>query len=252
MGGVSAQRNGSRSQPRQARTGETGPAPRQRRPRDSLNRELILDAALRIAERDGLDGLTFIALGQELGAHSTSVYRHFRDKDELLLEMIDELRARSYGLHEPSGDWREDLRSVARHIREHYLRYPQLAQQMSTRSTRRQVDFGNVEFTLDALARAGLDDTDAVLFLRLFGNYVRAMASHEAAVRALDPDLRARDFVGWQLDAAALDPAGYPGVTRLALSLLPMDDPRAFDLGLDALIEAIEKRGRVDRGAGTA
>lgn len=223
----------------------TGPERRPRRPRDSLNRKVILDAALRIAERDGLDGLTFLALGKELGAHATAVYRHFRDKDELVLEMIDELRARSYGHHEPSDDWREDLRSLARHIREHYLRYPRLAQQMSTRSTRRAIEFGNVEFALDALARAGLDDDDAVLYLRLFGNYVRAMASHEAAVRSLDPELKTKDSVGWQVDAAALDPADYPGVTRLASALLPMDDPRAFDLGLEVLIEAIGTRGRL-------
>ena len=225
----------------------TGPPRRPRRPRDSLNREVILDAALRIAERDGLDGLTFIALGQELNAHATSVYRHYRDKDELVLEMIDELRSRSYGLHEPCEDWREDLRSLACHIREHYLRYPRLAQQMSARSTRRSVEFANVEFTLDALARAGLDDEDRVLYLRLFGNYVRAMASHEAAIRALDPDLRTKDFVRWQVDASGLDPAAYPSVTRLASSLLPMDDPRVFDVGLEVLIEAIATRGRLSR-----
>jgi len=225
----------------------TGPERRPRRPRDSLNREVILDAALRIAERDGLDGLTFLALGHELGAHATSVYRHFRDKDELILEMIDELRARSYGLHEPGEDWRGDLRSLARHIHAHYLRHPRLAQQMSTRSTRRPIEFGNVEFALAALARAGLDDEDAVLYLRLFGNYVRAMASHEAAVRGLDPDLKAKDFVRWEIDAAALDPDAYPGVTRLASSLLPMDDPRVFDLGLEVLIEAIGERGRTSR-----
>lgn len=216
-----------------------------RRARDSLNREVILDAALRIAERDGLDGLTFGALGRELGAHATAVYRHYRDKDELVLEMIDELRARSYGVHEPTGDWRADLRSLAGHIREHYHRYPRLAQQMSTRSTRRAIEFANVEFALDALGRAGLHDADAVLHLRLFGNYVRAMAAHEAAVGELEPDLRAKDFVRWQVDAVRLDPATFPGVTRLAPAMLAMDDPRVFDRGLELLLDAIEARGRL-------
>jgi AcrR family transcriptional regulator len=60
-----------------------------RKPRDSLNRSVIIDAGWAIVKRDGLSGLTFQALGDELGAHATSVYRHFRDKDELLLEIID-------------------------------------------------------------------------------------------------------------------------------------------------------------------
>jgi AcrR family transcriptional regulator len=227
----------------------TGASPRRRRPRASLNREVILDAALRIAERDGLDGLTLQALGRELGAHTTAVYRHFRDKDELVLELIDALRAGSYGVHEPGPDWRADLRSIGGHIREHYLRHPRFAQAMSARSTRRAIEFANVELALDALGRAGLDDEDAVLYLRLFGNYVRAMAAHEAAVRDLDPGLKAKDDVRWQVDAAALDPAAYPGVTRLAASLLPMDDPRVFDLGLEMVLDAIEERGRIMRQA---
>ena len=228
---------------------EVAPTRKSRRPRCSLNREVILDAALAIAEREGLDGLTFAALGAELGAHSTAVYRHYRDKDELVLELIDELRARSYGVHEPGPDWRADLRAIGGHIREHYLRYPRLAQAMSARSTRRTTEFANVEFALDALRRAGLGDEDAVLWLRLFGNYVRAMAAHEAAVRDLDPALKAKDHAGWQVDAAGLDAAAFPNVTRLATSMLPMDDPRIFDLGLELVLDAIEERGRVTRAA---
>ena len=120
---------------------------------------------------------------------------------------------------------------------------------MSARSTRRAIEFASVEFALGALARAGLDDEEAVLYLRLFGNYVRAMAAHEAAVRDLDPQLKAKDHVRWQVDAAALDPAAYPGVTRLAASLLPMDDPRVFDVGLELVLDAIAEHGRVTRAA---
>jgi AcrR family transcriptional regulator len=148
----------------------TGPAGRPRRPRDSLNREVILDAALRIAERDGLDGLTFLALGQELGAHATSVYRHFRDKDGSC-SMIDE-PARSYGLHAERGR-REDLRSRASHPG--YLLSCSATDVHAVHPAGDRVR--NVEFA-DAL-RAGLVTGRRPLRL---GNYVRAMASHEAAV----------------------------------------------------------------------
>src|ERR1700689_1646949 len=191
------------------RSGRTaaGARPAQpRRPRDSLNRAVILDAAIRIAERDGLDGLTFQALGQELGAHATAMYRHFRDKDELLLEMIDELRGRSYGdALTSTGRWQDDLRLQAHSIREHYLRYAEFAQQMAPRSTHRSMEIANTEFALSALARAGLDDDEPVLYLRLFGNYTRAMASLEAGVQSLDPGQRAKDRVEWQVAAEGLD-----------------------------------------------
>ena len=67
---------------------------RPRRARDSLSREIIVAAADAVVQRDGLDRLTFQAIGEELDAHPTSIYRHFRDKDELLLALIDTLRAR--------------------------------------------------------------------------------------------------------------------------------------------------------------
>ena len=85
-------------------------AAKRRLPRGSLSREIILAAATTIAQRDGLDGLTFQALGAELGAHPTAVYRHFRDKDELTLGLVDALNAEALAaLGEPTGDWVADL-----------------------------------------------------------------------------------------------------------------------------------------------
>src|SRR5690242_1367618 len=121
---MSTSQDGKRSTAKKPRPG--------RRARHSLSREMILEAAETIAVRDGLDGLTFQALGKELEAHPTSIYRHFRDKDELVLELIDSLRAGSYGGQlEATDSWRDDLRVMARHIHDHYLRYPQFALQMA-------------------------------------------------------------------------------------------------------------------------
>src|SRR5690606_30313822 len=128
------------------------PAKRERRARDSLSRDIIVAAAERVVLRDGLEGLTFQAIGEELDAHPTSVYRHFRDKDDLLLELVDNLRARSYGgTLQPTDDWVDDLRRLGRTIHDHYMRYPQFALQMVTRTTRRPTEFSTVEFSLDAL-----------------------------------------------------------------------------------------------------
>jgi len=216
-------------------------SPRARMPRDTLNRAVIIDAGIAIAERDGLEGLTFQALGNELGAHATAVYRHFRDKDEFLLEVIDTLRDRSYGdTLVSTGDWRQDLRTIAASIRQHYLRYAPFAHEMSVRSTHRKAEFGNVEFALDALRRAGLSADDAVLYMRVFGNYVRAMSSFEAAVTSLDPELRAKDRVQMQVGSLALEPDQFPNLVHAASSLLAFDDPRVFDVGLEGILDAIE------------
>lgn len=216
---------------------------RPRRPRDSLSREAILEAAEKVALRDGLEGLTFQAIGAELDAHPTSMYRHFRDKDELLLELVDGLRSRSYGgTMVPTDDWRADLRTIAQRVREHYARYAPFAQKMVMRTTRRPAEFANVEFSLDALRRAGLDGEEAVVVQRAFGNFVRAMASLEASFQALEPEVRKKDELAWQVEYRQLDPERYPAIAAHADLLPNVGSPVAFDTGLELLIEAIEQR----------
>ncbi|WP_113701656.1 TetR/AcrR family transcriptional regulator [Nonomuraea lactucae] len=220
-----------------------GPASqkRGRRARDSLSRAIILEAAEKIATSEGLESLTFQALGKELSAHPTSIYRHFRDKDELVLELIDSLRSRSYGGNlQKTGSWRDDLRLISRHVREHYLRYPQLAFQMAARTTRRPMEFANVEFALDALLRAGLSPDEAVLHLRAFGNVVRSLSSMEASLLALDAETRKRDELAWEVEYRQLPAEEYPHIASLAGQLTGVGDPRIFDLAIELILDAIE------------
>jgi AcrR family transcriptional regulator len=94
-----------------ARTGGAGPR-RARRPRGSLGREAILDAAERIAAA-GFDGVTMRAVASELGAAPMALYNHFADKDELVDALLDRVLTR-FAPTALTGDWREDLRVFAR------------------------------------------------------------------------------------------------------------------------------------------
>jgi AcrR family transcriptional regulator len=51
-------------------------------------RERILDQAVRLASRDGLDGLTIGALSAELGLSKSGLFAHFGSKDELQLQVL--------------------------------------------------------------------------------------------------------------------------------------------------------------------
>lgn len=230
----------------------TGPR-RRRLPRDTLSRQVILEAAERVAARDGLDAFTFQSLAKEVNAHPTSLYRHFRDKDQLVLELIDDLRARSYGGRlEATDSWREDLRTLARYVHEHLMRYPQFAVQMAARTTRRPTEFANVEFALDALLRAGLDEEDAAMYLRVFGNVVRSLASMEAGMLVLDPETRDGDTLAWQLEYRRLPAEQYPRIAAMSGELRDIGDPRVFDTAVDLFLDAIEARAAQARDARAA
>lgn len=79
-----------------------------------LDRGRILDAAAGIVGREGLPALTMRRIGAELGADPTAVYRHFRNKREMLTALADRLFATDPEL-DPEAPWQERLRASMWH-----------------------------------------------------------------------------------------------------------------------------------------
>jgi AcrR family transcriptional regulator len=206
---------------------------------------VIVEAALAVTDRDGIGALTFEALGRELGAHPTAIYRHFRDKDELLLALTDELHAQAQldGLPVTS-DWAQDLRGIARAIHGAFMRHPQVGQLLAARTSRRPHEFATVEHIVGCLRRAGLPDAEAARCYRVFADFVLAYSSMEAALAGLDPQVRAADLRAWQVDYRMLPPTSYPNLAATIEHVPPLDDPSNFELAVDLMIEAI--RGRAE------
>src|SRR5918997_2694140 len=92
--------------------------PRRGRP-PRLSRERIVEAALDLVDRSGLQGLTMRALAHELRADPMAVYRHVRDKDELLGAMCDRLLVALDPIELDDG-WEPQLRHLAEQIRERF------------------------------------------------------------------------------------------------------------------------------------
>jgi AcrR family transcriptional regulator len=218
------------------------PTGHRRRARNSLSRHEVVEAALRIAERGGLDALTFSNLGRELCAHPTAVYRYFRDKDELLLTLVDALHAEALHDFTPAAHWRDTLRTHALKLREVYIRHPQIGRQLATRTARREHEFHTVEIILSALRSTGLPDPDVARYYRVFADFVLAYASLEAALAALDQHIRERDLLAWRVDYPKVTAERYPTIAALAGYFPALDDPANFELALDLMLDAIELR----------
>ena len=82
-----------------------------RRSRGSLSEEEILTAAIELAERDGLDGLSMPNLARHLEAGVMSLYWYFHSKDELLAAMAERTIHDVYARLSPAGDgpWDEEI-----------------------------------------------------------------------------------------------------------------------------------------------
>jgi len=60
-------------------------------PKKIERRDVILDAALLIADRDGIEALTLRKIESETGLSAPLVYRHFADKAEIIRGLVERL-----------------------------------------------------------------------------------------------------------------------------------------------------------------
>jgi DNA-binding transcriptional MocR family regulator len=81
-----------------------------------LSRDRIVGAAIAVADKEGLSALSMRRIAVELKVATMSLYRHVRDKDDLINGMMDaafaEWQVRAL---KPGGNWQEALAEAARH-----------------------------------------------------------------------------------------------------------------------------------------
>jgi AcrR family transcriptional regulator len=223
-----------------------------RLPRGTLTPELIVNAAFRVADSEGIERLTFQALGKELSAHPTAIYRHFRNKDELVRALIDALHAEALAeTPPPSDDWAQDLMEIALHTHEAFLRHPRVGAMAAPRTARRENEFLSVERKLDCMCRAGLNDEDAARYYRVFADVVLGYSAMDASLAALAPDIREADLRAWKTDYLALPEKTYPNIARLAPRFYALDDPENYRTAVQAVIDAVRRRAEQTRTPGT-
>ncbi|MDH6708220.1 AcrR family transcriptional regulator [Kitasatospora sp. MAA19] len=225
------------------------PEPRRRRRRPTkqgvvLSTELIVDTALRLVGQHGADALTVRRLGAALGADPSAVYRYFRNTDDLLLAVADELVGRAQHGWQPTGDWRADLRAIGLRIHANYQAHPQAALLAAHRTTGRAHEIAAVEAILGVLRTAGFPDPEAVRVYHAFVDQSLGFAVLDAAALALPAAAQAADLRVWQASYARLDATTHPRIAATA-HLLAADMRRSgYPYALELLLDAAEARLR--------
>ncbi|NUP10575.1 MAG: GntR family transcriptional regulator [Polyangiaceae bacterium] len=144
---------------------------------NELTRERIVKAAIEIADTEGLAALSMRGVAAELGVATMSLYRHVKDKEELVFAMIDAAFSEYPPPANPPTGWRARLELVARLQWEMFRRHPWLAQVVTL--TRPQ-PLPNVlvygEWVLASFDGLGLD-IPTIFFLHVtIYSYVRGIA----------------------------------------------------------------------------
>jgi AcrR family transcriptional regulator len=146
------------------------PEPRARGPR--FSREQIAAAALEIADREGIAGVSMRNVAAKLGAGTMTLYNYVRTKDELIALMDDALLGEALVPDgQLPGDWREAIGLIARRTRAVLIRHPWAigslqGAQLGPNTMR------HFEQCLAALAGTGLDNAGTYDLLALVDAYV--------------------------------------------------------------------------------
>src|SRR5215475_14807937 len=95
-----------------------------RAPWGSLARGDIVEAAVSLVEAGGYEDMSIRNLAAELGVSPMSLYRHIRDKDDLLDEVVDILLAEVWRPAADEDDWRAWIIEAAARMRQFLVTQP--------------------------------------------------------------------------------------------------------------------------------
>jgi AcrR family transcriptional regulator len=210
-----------------------------------LDRGQILDAAQRIASREGVRALTLRRLGEELGVDHTAVYRHFADKDELIDAVVDRLLIPPPPLS-MSDDWPTTAANRLRFYFDRLDLHPELAQRMVLRTDTTLSGAAHTEHILESYARMGIHAERAAELYELneavvvgVGLYL-SLWRHEIA--------EGRDEPTTKRTLSLLDPERFPRVVASAPHLGRTPDEVA-ELVIGLLVSMAERETQQSREA---
>src|SRR5205085_12676940 len=80
--------------------------------RKPLTKERVLEHAIALADKDGIEALTMRKLGQALGVEAMSLYNHVTNKGELVAAMVDRV-VEGFDLPDDEPPWDAAIRRCA-------------------------------------------------------------------------------------------------------------------------------------------
>jgi TetR/AcrR family tetracycline transcriptional repressor len=101
-------------------------ARKRRNPRERLSRDRILEAALHLADREGMQRLSMRRLADELGCNPMAVYYYFEDKRALVREVVNHVFSAFVWTANAEDSWQEHVRAWAFAYRSLVLAHPGL------------------------------------------------------------------------------------------------------------------------------
>jgi AcrR family transcriptional regulator len=207
--------------------------------RSPLSRDRVLRAALELADAGGTGALTMQQIGRRLGVEAMSLYRHVRNKDDILDGLVDLVFA-EIELPADRSEWRTVLRARSISARAALRRHPWAITLMESRVAPGPASLRSRDDVLAVLLDAGFSAAMATHAHNILDSYVYGFALQEAQL----PFSNAEELAALGEELLAQVPADtYPSFVRVSAELLAsgFDYGDEFGFGLDLILDGIER-----------
>ena len=219
-----------------------GPAPHV-----PLTEERVLDGALALADRVGIEALTIRRLADELGVKPMTIYHHLPSKQAIVDGMVERVFA-EIDLPPEDLSWTQAVRVRCLSARGVLNRHPWAALLMESRSAPGPINLRHHEAMLACLRRGGLSWPMTAHAYAVLDSYIFGFAFEEATLPSTDGEGLAE--IAREM-ATAFDPQEYPMLRAFTIEHVLQPGYSfgvSFEFGLDLLIGGLDRAARAERG----
>ncbi|WP_129841094.1 TetR/AcrR family transcriptional regulator [Streptomyces sp. RFCAC02] len=204
--------------------------------------EEILDAAAELLRAGDADSFSVRKLAAVLGTDSSSLYRHFRNKTELLRAVADRILLAAMDGHRPEGDWKQRITSLALRVRDAFGQQPQLAAVWGRHASSGTGSRMVMEEALQALRASGLPDEEIPDRYHRLVVLIAALVAAEAGISTLTAGEYEQGMELFRVAVLGADPERFPALAHFAREVRPLGADRgaAFEDILAAHLAHIE------------
>ena len=233
------------------------PATPRRGRKQSLSVDDVVDAAIRIADRDGLPGLSMRLLATELGLGAMSLYTYVPGRDELLALMLDRVLGRRE-LPAMPDDLPDRLALIARVQYEDCRAHPWLLEISGLRAWVGPGASDRYEWQLSGIDGVGLDDIEMDQTVALLNGFAASVVQTQQRMRQDERASGVTQAEWWAANADELDLvmagrqyplAGRVGTTTGEAYQAATDPAREMEFGLARIIDGLVSYIEGKRGA---
>jgi len=199
--------------------------------RPRLQKMDYVEAAFRVFERSGAEGTTVRALGEELGVDATAVYRHFRNKDALIIAMVGMLLEAEVAGTIVTGTPAERIFAVGRAERSVMMQYPELSHALANATEGSSPPTEITKVVIAALEELGYKGDELVI-------RYQALESLAIGASLFDGGSAPRHYIIRGDRYRSFDQPAFTGAARSSEAVEHLTS-QSFELVLSALIGKI-------------